>query len=178
MVGAGRTAQHTAPTNHPHTPQHTMNEQPQLFATPQTITTSDDYYTPKWIFDALGLHFDLDVASPPHATHVPCTRYLTMEDDGLTTPWEGRVWMNPPYSNPLPWVEKFVMHGNGVALVPTSNGRWFDILWNATSAWIHLKSLKFESPSGLMPQGIPNRVWLVAMGTDNIEALHNIGTVR
>ena len=63
-----------------------MNEQPQLFATPQTITTSDDYYTPAWIFDALGLHFDLDVASPPHATTVPCTRYLTMEHDGLTTP--------------------------------------------------------------------------------------------
>ena len=23
--------------------------------------TSDDYYTPKWIFDAIGLEFDLDV---------------------------------------------------------------------------------------------------------------------
>ena len=26
--------------------------------------TSDDCYTPRWVFDAMGLEFDLDVAAP------------------------------------------------------------------------------------------------------------------
>lgn len=29
---------------------------------------------------------------------VRATTYYTIEDDGLTKPWYGRVWLNPPYS--------------------------------------------------------------------------------
>jgi hypothetical protein len=39
--------------------------QQQLIAVPQQLAGSDDYYTPRWVFDALGLRFDLDVAAPP-----------------------------------------------------------------------------------------------------------------
>ena len=151
-----------------------MNEQPQRCATPQTITTSDDYYTPAWIFDALGLHFDLDVASPPHATNVPCTRYLTMEDDGLTTPWNGRVWMNPPFSKPSQWVERWCVHENGVALLPMSKSAWFNNLWEDPNVrCVALPpSLKFVGG----PIFMPTMLW--AIGHDNIKALHNLGTVR
>ena len=38
--------------------------QPRLFNTRQEGVTSDDYFTPKWIFDALGIEFDIDVACP------------------------------------------------------------------------------------------------------------------
>jgi hypothetical protein len=52
-------------------------------------TTSDDCYTPRWVFDAMGLRFDLDVAAPVGGPwHVPCDRYLTAEDDGLAQPWD------------------------------------------------------------------------------------------
>lgn len=92
--------------------------------------TSDDYYTPAWVFETLALKFDLDVASPPNAPEwIPAKRRYTIEDDGLTAPWKGLVWMNPPYSRPGPWVERFLAHGNGVALLPFSNSQWWRDLW-------------------------------------------------
>src|SRR5690606_35780948 len=55
------------------------------------LPASDDYYTPAWLFDALGLTFDLDVASPPGGVEwVPAARFYTVEDDGLSQPWTGR----------------------------------------------------------------------------------------
>lgn len=48
--------------------------------------------------------FDLDVAAAPHNTKAP--RFFTKDDDGLTQPWRGNVWCNPPYSNIGAWVEK------------------------------------------------------------------------
>jgi len=151
-----------------------MTIQPQLFATPQEITTSDDYYTPKWIFDALGLHFDLDVASPPHPTNVPCDRYYTQEDNGLASPWFGRVWCNPPFSKPTPWVDRWLEHGNGLLLCPMSKSRWFDRLWSDPNVGaVSLPpSIKFDQGSIFMP----TMIW--AIGHDNIRALGNIGRVR
>lgn len=94
--------------------------------------SSDDYFTPGWVFELLDLTFDLDVASPARPLPwLPAKRRFTINDDGLAPgrKWRGRVWMNPPYSAPGPWVEKFVEHGHGVALLPISNGRWMRDLW-------------------------------------------------
>ena len=90
-----------------------------LFALPSdaVATTSDDCYTPRWVFDAMGLEFDLDVAAPPGGPwHVPAKRYYTAQDDGLAQPWDGLVWCNPPYSNYLPWAEKWATHDRGVLM--------------------------------------------------------------
>jgi len=156
-----------------------MTIQPQLFGTPQQVSTSDDYYTPKWIFDALGLHFDLDVASPPHPTNVPCDRYYTQEDDGLASPWYGRVWMNPPFSKPRPWVERWLDHGNGVALLPISRAaRWIDNLWDSPAkVYVVNENVKFHKPDGTISH-VWVCLWLWAIGHDNIRALSNIGRVR
>jgi hypothetical protein len=57
-------------------------------------------YTPRWVFDAMRLSFDLDVAAPVGGPrHVPAMRYYTPDDDGLSQPWDGLVWCNPPYSH-------------------------------------------------------------------------------
>ena len=150
-----------------------------LFETPQIEFTSDDYYTPKHIFDLLNLTFDLDVAAPPNgAPFVPCKKYLTQADDGLTSKWHGSVWMNPPYSNPTPWVSRFIEHGQGVALLPTSNGRWFGTLWNSGASFGVLDYIKFYSPTGVMPSSAPNRCWLVAFGKNEVKALNKFGKVR
>jgi hypothetical protein len=88
--------------------------------------TNDEWYTPRWIFNAAGLTFDLDVCAPvaPEFRTCPARRYLTVVDDGLTAPWDGLVWMNPPFSNPAPWAYRFIAHSDGLALVPPSNGLW------------------------------------------------------
>ena len=56
---------------------------------------SVDWYTPPHIFDGLGV-FDLDPASPVGGVSwIPALQYYTLEDDGLTSDWYGRVWLNP-----------------------------------------------------------------------------------
>jgi phage N-6-adenine-methyltransferase len=48
--------------------------------------------------------FTLDVAAAPH--NAKCETFYTREDDGLTQPWSGKVWCNPPYSDLNAWVAK------------------------------------------------------------------------
>lgn len=71
--------------------------------------TTDEWETPADVVEALAtLHgpFDLD----PAATLENCqaASYFDREQNGLIQPWFGRVWCNPPYSNPGPWVQKCV----------------------------------------------------------------------
>ena len=90
-----------------------------LFALPSDSikVTTDDCYTPKWVFDAMALEFDLDVAAPPGGPwHVPTARYYTAEDDGLTSPWDGLVWCNPPYSGFAAWADRWRSHDRGVLM--------------------------------------------------------------
>ncbi len=112
-----------------------MNNQ-RLFGLEWNPETTDERYTPKSVFDALGVTFDLDVASPPaEYSAVPARKVYTIEDDGLTSPWHGFVWMNPPWSQCTPWVEKFVEHGDGIALLPASkNAQWMTDLWESGAA--------------------------------------------
>jgi hypothetical protein len=138
--------------------------------------TSDDYYTPNWIFEALGEEFDLDPAHPPRPTNSPCKRYLTMADDGLVTPWEGFVWMNPPYSKPSPWMDKFREHGNGLALVQVSKARWFKELFdNPEASFIFLPAdLKFNTSGGEL-KGIFMATVIVGMGERARQAMQRSG---
>lgn len=107
----------------------------------------NEWYTPeKYINlarEVLG-EIDLDPASCEFANETVNARlFYSEEDDGLTKPWRGRVWMNPPYSADLiaRFAEKFVReyrNGNiteGIVLVnnATETG-WFSELAGAASA--------------------------------------------
>lgn len=54
--------------------------------------------------DRLGAPFDLDVAAAAHNAKAP--KFYTIEDDGLSQPWRGNVWCNPPYSGLDAWLRK------------------------------------------------------------------------
>lgn len=62
---------------------------------------SNEWYTPIGIIDpireVLG-RIDLDPASCDEANEIiRAERYYTIKDDGLSQPWYGKVFMNPPY---------------------------------------------------------------------------------
>jgi len=79
-----------------------------------------EWYTPPEIFEALGLEFDLDPASPSpeKVPWIPAAVHWTQYTNGLWHEWEGRVWLNPPYGSQLPeFMRRLVVHGNGMALV-------------------------------------------------------------
>lgn len=141
---------------------------------------NDQYFTPKEIFEALGLVFDTDPAHPPYETSVPCKKYYTEADDGLAQPWEGLVWCNPPYSKPKPWIEKFLKHGNGVMLVQIAKSLATDQIWleaDAVCIPANGARFKFDLPDGTR-KGIFMPVLLVAMGETAVTALKNSGLGR
>lgn len=78
---------------------------------------SNEWLTPREILSALG-PFDLDPCAPITRPWSMARKHYTIEDNGLSKPWDGRVWLNPPYG-PLTgmWLERLADHGNGVALI-------------------------------------------------------------
>ena len=63
--------------------------------------------TPKYLFDRISsiFNFSLDVCALPE--NAKCESYYTPKDDGLSKPWRGGVWCNPPYGREnSSWVKK------------------------------------------------------------------------
>ena len=68
---------------------------------------TDLWETPQEFFDKLNqeFHFNLDACALPE--NAKCEYYYTPEQDGLSQPWNGVVWCNPPYGREIGrWVEK------------------------------------------------------------------------
>jgi len=133
---------------------------------------SDEHYTPPEIFEALGCRFDLDPCQPEEGRaflSVPADRFFTPADDGLVQPWDGYVWLNPPFggrNGVVPWLEKFAAHRNGIALVNalTSSG-WFHQFAPRMDALLFPKGkTKFVRPDGSRGMSPANGVVLMAIG--------------
>ncbi|MCY1008545.1 DNA N-6-adenine-methyltransferase [Nannocystis pusilla] len=76
----------------------------------------DNWCTPQWVIDLIlelwpeGIDTDPctnDCSIVPSAVRYDCS---APELDGLTQPWHGRVYCNPPYSDPAPWYERAALH--------------------------------------------------------------------
>ena len=151
-----------------------------LFNVVSEDMTSNDYYTPKWLFDSMGLTFDIDVAAPAQGIPwIPAKRWFSQADDGLAQEWGGAlVWMNPPFSNTTPWVNKFTANGNGIALLVVSRSKWFAELWDKADAIMATPAdLKFERPDG-NSKAISFQTFLFALGKPATAALHRTKLAR
>lgn len=130
------------PWAHPHLPNHGL---------------SNEWWTPSHVFDALGIRFDLDPCSPPGGVPwVPADRNLSIEDDGLTATWTGRVWLNPPYGREAgDWMRRLAKHGDGIALVfaRTDVSWWHDAVPAATAVCFIRGRLTFIPGSGQSAPG-------------------------
>lgn len=94
------------------------------------------WQTPVPLFVALDAEFCLTLDAAASADNALCNRYITEEQNTLETPWAnylsipGYVWLNPPYSDITPFVQKAADESKNqigtVMLVPadTSVG-WF-----------------------------------------------------
>lgn len=102
---------------------------------------TDEWLTPPDLLEALG-PFDLDPCAPVERPWPTAARHYTAEDDGMAQPWEGRVWLNPPYG-PLAgmWVRRLADHGNGVALLycRTETRMFFESVWPRASGLLFLR---------------------------------------
>ncbi|WP_429169158.1 phage N-6-adenine-methyltransferase [Aeromonas rivipollensis] len=89
--------------------------------------TRDMTQTPTYLFRALNLEFNftLDAAALPETAL--CQKYLTPDIDALSVDWGDFIspsvrapwaWLNPPYSDIGPWVEKAIeQQGRGIGTV-------------------------------------------------------------
>lgn len=142
------------------------------------VGESDEWYTPPFIFEALGLWFDLDPCSPGNDHWVPASKVYTKEQNGLSQQWDGLVWMNPPFggrNGQVPWLDKFFRHGNGVALVAarTSAGWFHDFAWKANCMLFPKGKTQFIKPDGSIGKSPGTGVVLFGCGIEASEALRN-----
>lgn len=68
----------------------------------------DLWCTPAEIFTALHLEFAFQLDAAADSVNAKCASFLTEQDNALICDWisDGAVWVNPPYSDISPWVEK------------------------------------------------------------------------
>lgn len=96
-------------------------------------SATDLWSTPQDFFDELNneFNFTLDVCALPE--NAKCSNFYTPQTDGLSQPWKGRVWCNPPYGREVgQWVRrgyssrKTLVAEVVVMLLPArTDTRWF-----------------------------------------------------
>lgn len=141
-----------------------------------SLADSIEWLTPPGLHSALG-RFDLDPCAAPEPRPWPtAARHITLPDDGLAAPWEGRVWLNPPYGRETwRWMDRLAHHGCGTALIfaRTDTDGFVSTVWQKATAMLFLAGrLTFHRPDGAPADyngGAPSV--LVAYGADDADRL-------
>lgn len=135
---------------------------------------SDIWITPKSLVNLLG-DFETDPCSHIlQETWIGKKFNYTINEDGLSQEWHGRVWMNPPYSKNMEFGKKFKDHGNGIALVfARTETEWFYNNYSEADAYFFIKGrLTFLDENLKKPKGNSGAPSvLIAFGSENVKCL-------
>ena len=139
----------------------------------------DEWLAPPALVQALG-PFDLDPCSPIKRPWPTAAQHYTKKDDGLSLPWKGRVFCNPPYGKHTGlWLARCAEHGNAIALIfaRTDTKVWIEQVWGKADAILFVFGRLFfhhvDGERGKANSGAPSA--LVAYGRDNVEILRRHG---
>lgn len=100
----------------------------------------NEWFTPDDLFREIEHRygpFDIDAAASEK--NAKCDLFYDEQADGLSQPWEGVVWCNPPYKNIIDWVRKAFNEcrcgrcKRAVLLLPAQT----------STAWFHDYALKY-----------------------------------
>jgi hypothetical protein len=139
---------------------------------------TDVWLTPPDILTAVG-PFDLDPCAVTQPRPWPtAARHYVEADNGLTQPWEGFVWCNPPFGPEAgKWLHRLADHANGIGLVPArTETRWFvSAVWERADAILFLHGRPhFHRPNG--ERGAANSgapICLIAYGPTAVQRLRD-----
>ena len=137
--------------------------------------TTEEWYTPKEILDELG-EFDLDPCAPVQPLWNIAKTMYNKHENGLAKEWFGRVWLNPPYSNPIVgmFVKKLAEHNNGIALLFNrfDTDLFHEMVFpNATAIKILRHRIRFYQPDGTRSGSPGCGSVLIAFGEENAKIL-------
>lgn len=116
---------------------------------------TDMWETPQWLYDELNEQYNFTLDACAVQENAKCTNFYSPEKDGLSQPWEGRVWCNPPYGRNIgKWVQKAA--GSGalvVMLLPArTDTRWFhDYIYGKADIKFLRGRLKFGEAKNSAP---------------------------
>ena len=69
----------------------------------------NEWRTPPQFLEAVERYFDIKFTLDPCAApdnHLKIPEFFTAKDNGLSWPWEGVVWVNPPFETKWLWVRQ------------------------------------------------------------------------
>lgn len=134
---------------------------------------TDMWETPHDFFDKLDdeFHFTLDVCATPE--NAKCEKFYTEQDDGLSKPWTGVVWCNPPYGK---GISRWILAANAaraagntvVMLLPArTDTKWFhDLVLGKAEIRFVRGRLKFGGSNNSAP--FPSMVAVFRNGVPSV----------
>lgn len=145
---------------------------------------ADEWLTPPNILSALG-PFDLDPCAPINRPWDMADRHYTVADDGLSKPWSGRIWLNPPYGAlTFEWMERLAKHQSGLALIfaRTETHNFHKMIWDkAHSIFFFRGRLRFCRIDGSQAQNANAPSCLVSYSEADTRAIilaHDRGDIQ
>ncbi len=123
--------------------------------------SNDLWRTPPEVFNTLNKEFEFVADMAASSENALCPIYFDEEDDSLSFDWnlalrsniENKyVWLNCPYSNPMPWVKKAIeSQYNGLGVVMLLNA-------DCSVGWFHealknVSEIRFIVSDGKITKG-------------------------